>query len=476
MTNNTFRIAIAFSFLLASQHLLSAEASDAQPSVDASFGLASVVQQDGKIIAAGGAIIDRGSSFVKYSAFLLTRFNPDGSRDTGFGTDGIVTTRIELSASGNPLSFIGNSSIRALAVQQDGKIVAAGQTYYDGGKFGTQLTSLTLVRYEASGVLDSTFGRGGIVTTQFPGRTDGIFGVVVQKDGKLIAASNVYNSISEKGDISLLLARYNSDGSLDGSFGNGGVIQNPIFQQVRAMVVQADGKIIIAGNSEQESFPPAATHYMFALARYNSNGSIDRTFGRQGVVLTRIDEKYDNYWTSAYALALQSDGRIVAAGAAALKNSSQEEFAIVRYNTNGSLDAGFGQGGISLTSHIEFVGSGYSSYPQRIYSVSIQDNGKILAAGDSVFTKDGHTISLKYANLVRYNMDGSVDKTFGDIGVEGIMDKGSANSLSLQADGKIVVVGDYCPSYPMVSYDCSHLFVTRRQRDGAYDGWHFIYP
>ena len=175
--------------------------------------------------------------------------------------------------------------------------------------------------------------------------------------------------------------RYNTNGSLDTNFGTGGIVTTSIGSvndYASALGIQSDGKIVVAGYSYNSS-----SKFHFALVRYNTNGSLDTTFGTGGIVTTAVGSSYDY----AHALGIQSDGKIVVAGSSS--NGSKYNFALVRYNANGTLDTGFGTGGVVTTS----IGSNWDS----AYGLGIQSDGKILAAGYS-----GNGSNYDFA-LVRYN-------------------------------------------------------------------------
>lgn len=221
--------------------------------------------------------------------------------------------------------------------------------------------------------------------------------------------------------LSLLLSTTksypSSAGDLDLSFDVDGIVTIPIGADsiAKDVAVQADDKIVVAGYAYNGS------NYDIAIARLNSNGQMDETFGVSGVVQTPIGTGNDY----GEALAVQSNGKIIVAGWA--RTSSNDDFVILRYNTNGSLDASFGAGGKVYTA----VGSGSID---RARGVELQDDGKIVVAGNS-----GNDFAV-----VRYLINGDLDSTFSADGkvitdVAGGVD--TANSLALQDDGKIVVVG-----------------------------------
>ncbi|MER6352930.1 delta-60 repeat domain-containing protein, partial [Streptomyces sp. NPDC001634] len=275
---------------------------------------ATAVQADGKIIAVGQS---DGASAGDFD-FALARYNTDGSLDPTFGTGGKVTT-----------NFGGGDGARAVAVQTDGKIVVAGFS-------NTGISNFAVARYNTDGSLDPTFNGTGAVTTDFGGE-DLALGVALQADGKIVAVG--FTSVFGSDDFAL--ARYNTDGSLDSTFGTGGKVITDFGTGgndiANGVVVQTDGKIVAAGSSDT-----AGTND-FGLARYNTNGSLDNTFGTGGLVTTDFGGISDQ----AFGVALQTDGKIVAAGFSNASNAN--DFALARYNTNGSLDSTFGTGGKVLT-------------------------------------------------------------------------------------------------------------------------------
>ena len=268
-----------------------------------------------------------------------------------------------------------------------------------------------------SGSLDTTFGTGGIVTTPVGSYDAYAYALGIQSDGRIVVAG--YSSSGSNYDFAL--ARYNTNGTLDTTFGTGGIVITPMgngYDIAYALGIQSDGRILIAGNSYNGS------NYDFALVRYNTNGSLDTTFGTGGIVTTPVGSGD----SEALALGIQSDGRILAAGKS--PDGSNNDFALLRYNTNGTLDTTFGAGGIVTTP----VGSG-DAYANAL---GIQSDGRILAAGKS------YNGSRYDFTLVRYNTDGALDTTFGTSGIV-TTPVGSYDSYALavgiQSDGSILAAG-----------------------------------
>jgi uncharacterized delta-60 repeat protein len=222
-----------------------------------------------------------------------------GALDPTFGTGGEVTT-----------DFGGSDSAEAVGIQSDGKIVTAGSTFSGG------LQHFVLARYNADGNLDSSFGSGGKVTTDFGG-FDAASALVIQPDGRIVAAG--------RGSGDFALARYNADGSLDPTFGSGGKVTTDFggSDDAFGVALQADGKIVAAGQGGSD----------FGLARYNADGSLDPTFGSGSRVTTDLGGFED-----AIAVALQNDGKIVITGQKF--SGGFQQFALARYTTRASAAAG----------------------------------------------------------------------------------------------------------------------------------------
>ena len=368
------------------------------------------VQADGKLVVVGQTYKHNDFSGED---FVVTRYNTDGTLDNSFGSGGKVRT-----------DFPGLAAVpSSVVIQPNGKIVVAGGAF----PLFTFLGNFEVVRYNPNGSLDTSFGNGGIVTTNFP---EGSYAssVALQADGKVIAAGTVFVDfvIGEPSNTDFALARYNSDGTPDTSFGNGGQVSTDFFgmeDDAFSVLIQPDGKIVAVGSANNP-----ATYYDFAAVRYLSNGTIDTTFGVAGKVSTDFgDQNFDR----ARSAALQPDGRIVAAGFAISQNGGVQNFAVARYTSSGVLDTTFSRDGIT---QIDF-----GSCCQSAYQVLLQSDGKIITVGYAN-TEDSDSDFL----LARLNPRGSLDTTFGVGGKVrtsfGDLN-GGANGAVLQSDGKIVAVG-----------------------------------
>lgn len=347
--------------------------------------LAIAVQPDGKILAAGETF----NSATNDSDVALARYTPNGSLDLSFGSGGVVTTDL-----GGNIDYAD-----AIALQPDGKIVVSGGSQGD----------FALARYAPNGTLDPAFGVGGEVLTDFGGALDAAGGLSVQLDGKIVAGGYV-NSDLTGADFGL--ARYEADGSLDQSFGQGGRVVTNIEDHsasAGSLLLQPDGKIVLGGGAPDG----------LALARYRTNGSLDSAFGVGGIASGLLGG------TGVEGLALQPDGKLIAVGRASV-TQTDSDFAVERLNASGGLDSTFGSAGQVIT---DIGGEDFAP------DVAIQPDGRIVVAGNS-FGNNTWRVAL-----VRYNTDGSLDATFGVGGVSLTTPFSDLVTVALQPDGKIIAGG-----------------------------------
>jgi uncharacterized delta-60 repeat protein len=360
-------------------------------------------QSDGKIVTAGRVIGDATHQFE------IIRYNNDGSLDNGFGINGIVITQV---------SFL--STATAVAIQPDGKIVAAG-TYHTGDF--ANIYHMVVARYHANGSIDSTFGTDGLAMPE-PGFSEEINDMVLQPDGKIIVAGAIANDMS--GAESFMLARFNSNGTLDSGFGTSGVTTTfvNITSEIVGLELLPDGKIIAAGRQSPYDDPPVPDHTNFAIARYMPQGTLDNTFGTNGIVGTDVVTGAPDILQS---MIVQPDGKIVAAG------SSGNNHCLVRYQSDGSLDNTFGTSG-------KVIRPG----PPAVLHLARSNNGKLITAGTMI----DMVISADFM-LNGYLQNGAVDTGFGLNGTvltnfptvipEGANDL--SNCILVTPDDKIVVAG-----------------------------------
>jgi uncharacterized delta-60 repeat protein len=315
------------------------------------------------------------------------------------------------------------------------------------------LFAVAIIRpaFAAPGDVDPTFGFAGRVLNSFQQPSAEILALAVQPDGKIVAVGNIHETITT-GPSRFLVARHNTNGSLDTSFGNGGKVVTNFSvgpSSANAVVLQADGKIVVAGKAGD----------MFALARYNSDGTLDQSFGSAGLLATRFEPNDPNTLSLAASVAIQSDGKIVVAGDSFVRNPSFPTFVtdsnvgVARFNAEGTIDETFGTGGVVISNFISF---------DRADALAIQPDGKIIVAGDSNSTGTGPYT----AYLFRYNSNGTPDETFGSSGL-GAAITGSFDvaAVSLQPDGKIVVGGTFLSASPANA----DFALARYHSDGTLD-------
>jgi uncharacterized delta-60 repeat protein len=380
--------------------------------LDATFGDAGKVVTDiaGSTLRAwGGALQADGKILVAGeldSSSVVARYEASGVLDMNFGVGGLS----EL----NPLALSDTFDVK---VQSDNKIVLFGAA---GGR------DFTLIRVNADGSPDTTFGVDGIVNTDFDGGSEAFAGAI-QTDGKIVAAGGFFNPALAQDDFAV--ARYEADGSLDPGFGVDGKVLVDFggIDYANAVAIQADGKIIVAGKG--------GPNLDFATARLNADGTLDPTFGNAGKVLTDFGDN-----EAVNDLGLQTDGKILAIG------RRTGWLAVVRYLADGSLDQEFNGSGIATTETLD-------GNIQDGASITIQSNGKIIAGGLS-FREFDESFAV-----VRFLTDGSVDSEFGTNGVV-LTDFGDPadvgvlcpparrecssdilRTVAIQTDGKIVAIG-----------------------------------
>jgi uncharacterized delta-60 repeat protein len=333
-------------------------------SLDSSFGTGGIVTTNAGA-ALGIAILSDGKIIVGGAAFLAVqaaRYNSNGTLDTTFGTKGIASVRPF-----SPTAFDASSG--GFAVQPDGKIlVAAGSA---------------LVRFLSNGQPDSSFGTGGVAATVSTATA-----ITLLSSGKILVASSL-NSLPPA--TTGTIARYNSNGSLDTSFGLNGQIST--VGPASAIALLSNGQFIVAGSFPTSAgTPPAPDDFGVALTRYTSGGNVDTTFGTNGGVVTPFTGDTD---AVAFALAIQSNGAIVAAGQAGSQApDGPSSFALARYTASGQLDTSFGTDGIVTTA--------FDNNTAFVSVVLIQSDGKILAVGnDETISGNGQSVADSFA-LARY--------------------------------------------------------------------------
>jgi uncharacterized delta-60 repeat protein len=411
------------------------------------IGVKDIVLPDGKILVGGealgnwyevrpspgspGSIVPQFIAIEPTKEIELARFNADGSLDTSFGTDGVVVFQPGFT-----------DTFQDFALQADGKIVvvgtnsgqAPGISPHQIGGFASmpQGHEMLVARFNADGSLDGSFGGGYVLTPSADANTYGL-GVAIQGDGKIVV-SGQYGGYVSTG----LVARYNSDGSLDTTFNPGGATPGiatitsfgveALYNQggAPALAVERDGTIVAAfGVSSAE----------LDVYRLNADGSFDSAFGTGGKATFGYPGPAA---LTLRALTIQTDGKIVAA-----EDDANGNLYLIRFGTDGSLDSSFGQGGsVVVTGSSPNGGS-----EQDTGGVVVQSDGKIVVARASV---PFDSYAPAHVETLRFNADGSADTTFG---FNGQSDSAFGSnraflvyisaSVALSPDGSAVVVGSW---------------------------------
>jgi uncharacterized delta-60 repeat protein len=328
------------------------------------------IMGSGDILAGGRAYTWNTKLGHFQSTFALASWKSNGALDKSFGTGGKVTT-----------SFgTAESNVESLALTSSGQIVAMGIDSYVG-------TRVALARYNTDGSLDTTFGTSGTTLLDVKVTIGGSqydfspSAGILEPDGSILLAGSAENQVS--------LAHFSANGSLDTSFGTGGIITTAVGSSAGAnsIALEPNGEVVVAGYSNSGST------LNFLVARYNTNGSLDTTFGGGlGYVTTNLGTD------SVNCLVVQSNGQIVVVG------QSSQAFTAVRYNSDGSLDSGFGTGGIVTTAIPATTRSAANA-------VTVQTNGQLVVAGQgSYYIQGPHGMQQNQEIvLVRYNTDGTLD-------------------------------------------------------------------
>ena len=373
--------------------------------VHTSFGNFSVyfnalaMQNDGKVYAVGA----KEGAFFETNGIFISKYNTDGSLDTSFNNLGI---------NGLPgYKEIGYGSnyefCHTTVLQPDNKLVVAGSS---NGSFA-------LARLNQNGDYDTDFSNDGKVIFSFgAGNGSKVNKLLLQLDGKIIAVGQAYSGT----DYDFGITRFNIDGSLDttfGVFGKAIVSIGPANDFGQDAILQPDGKIIICGYSNN------SLGNSFSIIRLNVDGTLDTSFASSGKIYYNIPNKS---YCVAESIAIQTDGKILVAGHA------EGDFALLRYNINGTLDNTFGTSGFTTTD--------FGNSQDKVYAITINPNGKIILAGHSY---DPSISTFLDFGIASYNADGSLDNTFDTDGkmtvsmgyTSGIKD------MLIQPDGKFLFGG-----------------------------------
>ncbi|MGJ8746083.1 T9SS type A sorting domain-containing protein [Polaribacter sp.] len=401
--------------------------------------------------------------FVLQLIILNSVYSQVGILDPTFGTNGIAITEVS-----NNLINDGGKSV---LVKDDGTILVTGYTTNANGN-----SDFALVQYDSNGILDSSFGTNGIAVLDINGFDEEASFSLLQSDGKIITVGHTTNSNKD-----IIVARFNSNGTLDTTYAINGLFtydsgaddfgkkvailpDNKIFigceissnygiikisetgtvitsfgtngitttdlgsvDSLRDLKLQSDGKILIAGTSGKNDIGDGDV-YDKALIRHNSDGSLDNTFNSTGIIFTSFESGKND---GGYAINIQPDGKIIINGSSE-DNQGYDNIALTRYNTDGSIDESFGTNGTTFTN--------YSDYDFSFTSL-IQTDGKIILGGYFINV----TTLQRDLILLRYTNNGILDNTFGNNGITTTdLNNNSRDfgfSLAFQSNNKILFAG-----------------------------------
>jgi uncharacterized delta-60 repeat protein len=403
-----------------------------------------------------------------------------GALDPTFGSGGVAAPSAAINGTAAAIAVYSNASAATA-----GDVVAAGNARFISGR--STYYDFALVRYTANGGPDLSFGKNGEVTTAFKSFTDSeAQAVAIQGDGKIVAAG--YAGGNGSANFDFALARYNVNGTLDSGFGSSGQVttnftgskQTASFDEAGAAIIQADGKIVLAGVTCSRSHPADNN---VALARYNANGTLDTTFGSGGKVITShaaIPGSLVNseFGTHVVDVALQADGKILVGGYTQVAGATESyEAFVARYNPNGTLDTSFGANGFVTLPPVQ-VGLGLGP-ADPLGRLAVEQSGEIVVNGtgqlallhsgqagyadgslDTSFGSAGIVSTLPYmggpvalepngaivfgvgTHVARFLPDGTPDSNFGNGGVVTLSSSLNFAALAIQPDGRIDLAGD----------------------------------
>ncbi|HLM02213.1 MAG TPA: FG-GAP-like repeat-containing protein [Pyrinomonadaceae bacterium] len=363
------------------------------------------VQPDGKVLLTGWIHSCPGAPC--HGDIIVIRYNADGTPDNSFGNNGVVITDYSQQ----------NEAGYDIAVQADGKIVVAaglGGMPAGPGNPNFDILGFKLVRYNANGTLDTSFGVGGRVYEPLDEISGTPESMVIQPDGKIVVSGTDKNA-------KLFLARFNTNGSLDAGFGAGGRVASSSYNvSLTELARQADGKLVVAAASFSD---------VFKLIRFNVDGTPDNNFGNAGVVISS-----DFPGRFRPALGFQPDGKIIVSGD--YENNDIRFPPLRRFNTNGTVDTGF------VPNSGVFVNGRCRDCTQNAVSVLTLDDGRFYLAG---FDSTDNNTPL-YMSVSRYLSNGSLDQSYGFRGTSVFRHTYNAQTTlwgvedaALAPDGKIVM-------------------------------------
>lgn len=355
-----------------------------------------VIQPDGKVVLGGYS--NNGNN----TDFTIVRYHPNGVLDSSLNNTGILQ-----------MDFDSSEDVaNAMSMDVSGEKIVIGGYMFNGATF-----DFALAQHNLDGTLDTTFGVHGKLTTSFGGTAFGN-ALAVQDDGKIILAGYSLQSTNE-----FALARYLPDGILDSAFGAGGKVLTgfaPGASIGRCIVIQPDGKIVVAGETANDS----TFRWEIALARYHADGTLDSAFSDNG----KINTASGNFDHNINAIGLQTDGKIVLAGYLGTSPSTNK-FLLVRYHPNGTIDSTFGTDG--------FLTVPFGAQNNQASALLIQPDDKMIVGGNALVNGVNHFA------LMRFSADGTIDSTFGTNGKTAVSigSNDGITAMAHDADWKIVTAG-----------------------------------
>ncbi len=353
-------------------------------------GQAVAVDSTNKIIVAGQFRIAASGDFA------LVRYNTDGTLDNTFGASGKVITNLGADDRG-----------RAAVIDSNGKILVGGDSLVTASDFA-------VARYNSNGTLDTSFNSNGFVTTDFNNTAEPAMDITIDLNGKIVAAGFAHNGTN----YDFAVVRYNSDGSLDTSFNTNGMVTTDLGgdDRISGVATYPNGNVIVVGRTG------SASDYDFAIVRYNNDGTLDTTFGTNGVIIIDLGGTNDR----AREITFDLNGKIVIVGRS--NGTGSNDFVVMRFNDDGSPDTTFGTNGMVITN----IGGN-----DRGRAVVIDSSDRIIVLGTSN-SQGGNDFAV-----IRYNIDGSLDTTFDTNGIAyidfGGDDRGA--DIVLDSNGMIIVGG-----------------------------------
>jgi uncharacterized delta-60 repeat protein len=362
------------------------------------YGNSMTIQGDGKIVVGG---VD-----YEQNAFMILRYNPDGTLDYSFGINGKATNDL-----GEDLA---TKIIYAVALQTDGKIVAAGQYAKSGDD-----SRIAVMRFNKDGSIDSEFGEGGITITSIGQYYDIVHGMSIMEDGRIVVTGDTQRGINDNNRS--FVACYTNQGQLDENFGNKGIVIITLIDasDITSIQITKNSKILIGG------------YYKFLdraiLLSYNDNGTIDLEFGNKGIAEMKFGTEI--FQVTINDISLLSNNAIIVSGYVGV-NGKFTSIVVGKFDSKGKTDSSFGNNGYSIATKIDGP-----IYGKALASLN---DGEIIVAGAS------SGVNTAYFTGTYFRANGEIDSIIGNSGTtynEFENFYSGANDVSIQVDGKIIMLG-----------------------------------